>query len=171
MFTLYQSSPQMTVHYRHYYLRLTKYPPKPIEDITVVCIFASCCIFLQFFRLHFSAIINQPLQYYDTSVCLQENDELLFGVELFAAEEFSPFVWELVIWAFVCFLCWRLSKFLIFFVFFVFYEIFPEVFPPLSHSKFFFKHDITGLCFNFSLWSLHFWALVSPEYSPFLGRP
>ena len=92
MYTLYQSLSQVTVHYRHYYLRLTKYPPKAIEDIAVVYIFASRCIFLQFFRLGFSAIINQPLQYYDTSVCLQENDELLFGVELFVAEEFSPYV-------------------------------------------------------------------------------
>ena len=41
MLTLHQTSSQMTVHYWHYYLRLTKYHPKAIEDIAVVCIFAS----------------------------------------------------------------------------------------------------------------------------------
>ena len=40
MLTHYQTLSQMTVHCRHYYLRLTKYHAKAIEDIAVVCIFS-----------------------------------------------------------------------------------------------------------------------------------
>ena len=42
--------------------------------------------------------------------------------------------------------------------------------PPLSLSNFFFKHEIIRLL-QFFPSKLTFWALVRPEYSPFLGRP
>ena len=39
MLTLYWTLSQMTLHYRHYYLRATKYHAKAIEDIVIVLYF------------------------------------------------------------------------------------------------------------------------------------
>ena len=107
------------------------------------------------------------------SVCLQENGELLFGVQLFVAEDFLPFGWELSFWHLLVFvfivdlflsfsyslyfLCFTGSflKFVLRFLFLIF--------SGLSKSL--------DFCFNFSFWSLHFWALVRPEYLLFQGLP
>ena len=105
------------------------------------------------------------------SVFLEKNDKLLFGVELFVTEEFLRFDWKVVIWAFACFVLFAAHSlsfsFLLYFLYFT--ESFLDICLPFSLSNFSLRHEITRL--NFSRRSLNFWALVRPEYLPFLGRP